>query len=138
MTTKIIKLNEGALLAAGLPRDFVETMRHLVRQVGLIAFETTLPEVASMTDGLTPRVDALTITVTATDVSVTELRADAVDHQFIDASIARRLDDAESSTLEQLSRDGLLRLIDELQADRASLDFNLADLSRRIQQLEDA
>lgn len=138
MTGKILKLNEGALLAANLPRDFIEVMRHLVRQAGPIAFDTTLPEVASQTDGLTPIVNGLTITITATNQTVSALEADASEHSFIDTSIARRLDDADAAQLDQLSRTALIRMIEELQADRASLDFNLANIIRRIQQLEDA
>ncbi len=138
MSRIVIKFDEGALQKANVPESLIQTIRHLVAQVGLIKFETTLPEVASMADGLAPRVDSLTITLTQTNQSLSVVEADAAEHQFVDASIARRLHDVESSPLEQLSRAALIRLIEELQADRASLDFNLADIIRRISQLEDA
>lgn len=134
----IIKLNEGALLAAGLPRDFVETMRHLVRQAGTITLNTTLPEVADQTDGLAPVVAALNITVTTTSQAVATLETNDAEHAYSDAHLRRRLDEQDAAQLDQLSRAALIRIIDELQADRASLDFNFADLSRRIKQLEDA
>jgi len=94
--SKLVKLNESALLAAGLPRDFVETMRHLVRQAGAITFDTTLPEVASMTDGLTPIVNGLTITLTATNQNVSILETDTTEQPFIDTSIKRRLDEMQA------------------------------------------
>lgn len=96
----IIKLDEGSLKAAGLPAAFIQTMRHIVRQIGTLTNETTLPEVASQTDGLTPIVNGLVITVTATNAAVSAIETDGTEHAFIDGSIAQRLNEIEAE-LEQ-------------------------------------
>lgn len=92
----IIKLDEGALKAAKFPDSFIQTMRHIVAQVGAVKFETTLPEVASQTDGLTPIVNNLTITLSATNQAVAVLETETSEHSFIDTSIARRLDELQA------------------------------------------
>jgi len=155
----IIKLDEGALLAAGFSKTHVELLRHLVAQIGPVTGETTLPEVAAMTDNLTPIVTGLTITLTATNTTVGEILADSAESPLSDRHIMRRLEDMqaefdaariERSNLvrqvedlqaeaerAQLDRAALLRAIEELRTDQ-SIDFNIAALSRRITTLEDA
>lgn len=135
----IIKFNEGAALAAGWPRDIVETMRHLVRQAGAIAFDTTLPEVASQTDGLAPVVAGLTITLNATNATIADLATQTSDHAYSETQrLARRCDELEAA-LDQarIDRAELLRRIADAELSAASLDFNIAEHSRRIRQLED-
>lgn len=155
----IIKLDEGAMLAAGFSKTHVELMRHLVAQVGPVTGETTLPEVAALSDTLSPIVTGLTITLTATNVTVGEILTDRTELPLSDRHIMRRLEDMqaefdaariERSNLvrqiedlqaeaerAQIDRTAMLRTIEELRAD-ASLDFNIAALSRRITTLEDA
>lgn len=93
----IAKLNESALLAAGLPKDVVEALRHILTQAGKVKGATTLPELASNTDGLTPIVNGLTITVTATNQAVANIEASQGDLQRSDAHLVRRLDDLEAA-----------------------------------------
>lgn len=51
MSHQIIKFNEAGAIAAGLPKDLVNTIRHLVASVGRQVGQMTLPEVASGLDG---------------------------------------------------------------------------------------
>jgi hypothetical protein len=97
MSTKIIKLNEGALRALGMPSDVVEALRHLVRQAGTITLETTLPEVVSKTNSLVPLIEDLTVTLAATNVALADIEVMESEHQFSDShSMARRLDEIQA------------------------------------------
>jgi hypothetical protein len=121
----IVKLNESALLAAGFDRAFVEFLRHTMRQLGDITHETTLPEVAAQTDILTPIVTALTITLTATNVTVGEILADQVELPQSDRHIMRQLEDMQAEfDAARIERSELLRQIEVMQAEveRAQLD----------------
>lgn len=135
----IIKLNEGALLSAGLPRDFVQLMRHVVRQLGELTEETTLPEVAALTDGLTPIVSNLVITVTATNAVVAGLEVEQINAPYSDARLVRRLEELESALeLACSDRTALLQIIQDAELNATSTDFNIAELARRVNQLEAA
>ncbi len=135
----IIKLDEGALQAAGFPASFIQTMRHLVRQIGTLTNETTLPEVASQTDALAPIVSGLTITLTATNATVADLATQTSEHEYSATQrLMRRCDDLEAALeLARVDRTELLRRIEDAAQSAVSLDSNIAELTRRIRQLED-
>ncbi len=134
----IVKFDEAALSKAFGP-TFVEVMRHIIRQLGALTEQTTLPDLASQTDSLVPIVSGLTISLTATNVAVADLAADAPEHRYSDAHLVRRLDELqveiERGDSERLE---LVRMIALLRDERESFDFNIADLSRKISQLQDA
>lgn len=117
----IIKLDESALRAAGFTPALVETMRHIVRQLGMKTHETTLPQLASMTDGLTPIVNGLTVTVTATNATVSEVIADASEHRYSDAHLVRRLDEMQAA-------------LDQSHAERSAIARALSEIRDEISQ----
>ena len=134
----IVNLNEAALYAAGFDRAFVETMRHIIRQVGNKVGAITLPQVTGSTDTLTPIVTGLTITITATNEAVSYLQANEVDlpPTLPHHGTERRMDDMQAD----LERAGIViadlrRTLDDLQTD-ASLNTNLSALIQRIETLE--
>lgn len=133
----IVQLDEPALGKAFGP-GFVAMMRHTLRQLGEVTHATTLPEVAASTDTLTPIVNGLTIIVTATNAVVADLEVTASDHRFQDVAMARRLDDLQSE-LENARIDNaaLRRTIEDAAINAGSIEFNLADIYRRLTQLED-
>lgn len=134
----IIKFDEAALNKAFGP-TFVEGMRHIVRQLGALTEQTTLPEVAAATDALTPRVDQLTLTLTATNAAVDELEAASSEQRYSDNHLVRRLDYAQAE-FEQAPPNyaPLLRKIEEAELNASAMTQNIAELTRRIRQLEDA
>lgn len=156
----IIKLDENALIAAGFTKSHVVLMRHLVAQIGLETGGTTLPEVAELVDTLTPIVDGLVITLTATNVAVGDLQVNEADLPPSNNHLIRRMEDMqaefdgsriERSALVQATEDmkaeaersavidsRILTALDELRSETDAQNLNIADLRRRISQLEDA
>lgn len=156
----IIKLDEGALLRAGFSDSHVVMMRHLVAQIGLETGGTTLPEVAGRTDDLAPIVDGLVITLTATNVAVSDLQVSESDLSPSNNHLIRRIDDMQAEfDGSRIERSALAQAIDDIKSDAErstasdrniliALDeictntdaqnLNIADLRRRISQLEDA
>lgn len=136
----IIKFDESAFLSAGWTRVQVEMLRHMMRQLGDIAGQTTLPEVAAQTDVLTPVVNNLQIVLTATNGTIANIVNEATEHRYSDThALTQRLDTLEAE-LERgrVERAELMRIVTAQQDQAVSLDFNIADLSRRIKQLQDA
>lgn len=135
----IIKLDESSLLAAGFTNSHVVLMRHLVAQIGEITGQTTLPEVAALTDTITPIVNGLVITLSATNVVVSELQANEFEPTRSDHHLVCRLNDIET-TLEagRIERSSLVAALDDMQAAQENQSLNIAELRRRIALLEDA
>jgi hypothetical protein len=93
----IVKLDEASILKAFGP-GFLEVMRHTVRQLGNKAQQTTLPEVAAQTDGLTPVVNNLTIVLSATNATIASIINDTSEHRFSEArALTLRLDEMQAA-----------------------------------------
>lgn len=135
----IVKLDEQMLRAIGFNTTSIVALRHMMRQIGIQEHGTTLPEVAGQTDALTPIVNGLVITITATNVTVAELGVEATEHRAPDANLQHRLADLEAA-LDQSRLDcaGLLRAVEEAAINGEERDGQIAALARRILQLEDA
>ncbi len=132
----LVKINEAALYAAGFDRVFVEIMRHLVRQVGNEVGGVTLPQAAGTADTLSPIVNGLTITITATNQTVSDLQTDAPNLPRSDAHLVRRLDDMDMSAERvALSLSGIIRRLDDLDVSAAQA-VTISELTRRISELE--
>lgn len=110
----IIKFDEAALHKAFGP-TFVEGIRHIVRQLGALTEQTTLPEVATLADALVPRVDELTVTLTATNVALDDLGGDLIDHRHSNADLVRRLDEMQAE-------------LERGRSDRAALGSRISDM----------
>lgn len=135
----IIKLDENALIAAGFTKSHVVLMRHLVAQIGNVTGETTLPEVAALADTLTPIVDGLVITLSATNIAVGELQANELDAPRSDQHLVNRLNDLDTAMeVGRIERSALYSALADMQTAQESQSLNIADLRRRIAQLEDA
>lgn len=135
----IIKLDENALLAAGFTQSHVVMMRHLVAQIGIETGGTTLPELASQTDTLTPIVNGLVISLTATNVAVGDLQVSESDLPPSNNHLIRRLDDMQAEfDGARIERSALVQAVEDIRAEAEAQNLNIADLRRRISQLEDA
>ena len=134
----IVKLDEQMLRAIGFDNASIIALRHLMRQIGIQEHGTTLPEVAGQADALTPVVNGLVITITATNVTVAELGVEATEHRAPDANVQHRLAELEAA-LDQSRLDcsGLRRAVEEAAINGEERDGQMAALARRISQLED-
>lgn len=116
MSNGIVKFNEASLLAAGMPKDVVEALRHVLTQTGKTKGAMTLPEVADVTDAITPIVDGLFIPTMATNSAIGDLDANASDTMRSDANLLRRIDElAAELEVARNERASLARAVSDLQ-----------------------
>lgn len=112
----VARINEAALLKAGVDRATIEALRHIARQVGDQTGGTTLPEVAEQGDLLTPVVSALQLAVTALQAQAAVL-------------------DAEQANVPVSDRE-LRRQIEEMQAEMQAMRVSSNRLEKRVETLE--
>lgn len=113
----VARINEAALLRAGVDRATVEALRHMARQVGEQTGGTTLPQVADEQAGvLNPALVALQLAL-----------------QLLTARVG--VTEAEEGNLPVSDKD-LRRQIEELSAELQEARISLTALEKRIETLE--
>lgn len=72
----IARLNERALAAAGLDRETIRALQHILTQAGQSVGATTLPEVAETVDSNLPAIEALRADMTTQQTLTAALSSD--------------------------------------------------------------
>lgn len=133
----IARINESALLNAGIDRQTVLALRHFLRQVGDRLGEATLPDVAAATDALNPVISGLQLADAAIRAATAILEVEQTNLPAPDRALCRLIEDLQAALQEQsISRDALARQVDALGAELQEARTTNNALSRRLDDLE--